>query len=182
MASNSFFKPIRIGPKGADRNTTRALEREFIGGSLRCNNPSRELLREARNVFGNDQRVACLVNIGSGKPQILSLREENRTLDGVARVLEEIATDCETEAEQLADQFAETGIYFRFSVDRGLELVGLHEWKEFGKVEAHTKTYLETGRTTRLVDLCLKSVNTRIGSITIQQLSESIHAGGYSMN
>jgi hypothetical protein len=172
MASHSFFKPIRIGPKGADRNTTRALEREFIGGSLRCNNPTRELLKEARSVFGNEQRVACILNVGSRKSQILSLKDDNRSLDEVVRVLEEVATDCESEAEQLADQFSETGIYFRLSVDRGLETVGLHEWREFGKVEAHTKTYLETGRTSRLVDLCLQSLGNRIGSITLQQLSE----------
>jgi hypothetical protein len=99
------------------------------------------------------------------------LKEDNRSLDEVVRVLEEIGTDCESEAEQLTDQFAETGIYFRLSVDRGMETVGLHEWKEFGKVEAHTKAYLETGRTTRLVDLCLQRLENRIGSITLQQLS-----------
>lgn len=151
---------------------TKALEQEFIGGSLKCNNPTRELLKEARTIYGNQKRVACLLNLGSGKPQTLAPKGKGPPSDEVLRLSEEIALHCESEAEQLIDQFAETGIYFRLSVDRGLETVGFHEWRGFGKVEAHTKTYLETGRTTRLMDLCLKNLSNRIDCVTIQQLSK----------
>lgn len=171
MASPSIFKPIHIGPKGTRTGGPKDLGQEFIGGSLLCNNPTQELLKEAVNVYKGERRIACILNLGSGKPQILTLKEETQTLDNVVRMLEEIASDGESEAEKLIDRFENTGVYFRLSVDRGLETVGIAEWRELGKIEGHTQTYLNTSATTRLVDLCLKTLSNKIGLVSLTQLS-----------
>lgn len=168
MASPSFFKPVVIGPKD--------FAQEYIGGSIVCNNPSRQLLKEARTVFGNDRRLALILNVGAGRPQVLSLSqavEGDVAMDDVVTVLESIAVDCETMADELGHQFSEVGVYYRLSVDRGMETVGVHEWREFEKVATHTQAYLQGPVANRLIELCLQSLKAPIGSITLQELNQS---------
>ncbi len=60
-AAPRFFKRIAIAEEGQPKE-------EFIDGALGCNNPAKEVLEEARKVFGNDRQVRCLVSIGTGYP------------------------------------------------------------------------------------------------------------------
>jgi len=106
-----MFEPVSIGPPG--------FEQTFIGGSYTCNNPTRELMKEAMFIFGEHQRIACLLNLGSGMSQTLSLDDENQGSDEIAAVLEGIASDGKMMAEELSNQLNETGVYIRLSVDRG---------------------------------------------------------------
>src|SRR5690606_34931883 len=51
------------------------------------------------------------------------------------------------------------GTYFRFSVDRGVQDIGLEEWKELSKVRTFTTGYLNQTQniisTAEYLDLCL---------------------------
>ncbi|KIM32605.1 hypothetical protein M408DRAFT_48522, partial [Serendipita vermifera MAFF 305830] len=58
MAIPSLFVPAKIGP--------RLREKSFVGGAVGANNPTRELLKEAANVFGKDKRVTQILSIGAG--------------------------------------------------------------------------------------------------------------------
>ena len=59
MAAPPYFEPVKIGPK--------MRQQSFVGGALGANNPTRLLLSEACNIFGNDQRVAQIISLGSGQ-------------------------------------------------------------------------------------------------------------------
>jgi predicted acylesterase/phospholipase RssA len=91
-AAPTIFKRIFIGEEG------RAKE-EFIDGGIRCNNPAIQVMEEARNMFGDDRVVNCLVSIGTGHPGTIGLSKP----DGFQKilpkelinVLKSIATDCE---------------------------------------------------------------------------------------
>ncbi|KIM32453.1 hypothetical protein M408DRAFT_39468, partial [Serendipita vermifera MAFF 305830] len=65
MATPRFFSPAKIGPP--------LRQQSFIGGALGANNPTRELLAEAADVFGNDRRVAQIITLGSGRPRMIAL-------------------------------------------------------------------------------------------------------------
>lgn len=65
MAVSSIFNPIKIGPPG--------FEQAYLGGGYLYNNNTHELLNGAKSMFGEEQRVPCLLNLGCGKPQIPSL-------------------------------------------------------------------------------------------------------------
>lgn len=54
-----------------------------------------------------------------------------------------MATESETTAEKMQRRFRDVkNTYFRFSVDRGLEDIGLEEWKKLPKVRTFTTEYL----------------------------------------
>lgn len=140
-AAPTFFKGIAIGEEG------RAKEM-FIDGGIRCNNPANQVLEEARNIFGNDTAVGCLVSIGTGHPGTIGLSSP----DGFQKILptkligvmKSIATDCESTAHDLSLRFREfPNFYFRFNAMHGLGSISLEEWEKMGDVEIHTKAYME---------------------------------------
>lgn len=54
-----------------------------------------------------------------------------------------MATESDTKAETVQRRFRDTkDVYFRFSVDRGLEDIGLEEWKKLSSVRTFTSGYL----------------------------------------
>lgn len=164
MASPSMFESVSIGPPG--------FEQAFIGGSYTCNNPTRELMKEAMLIFGEHQRMACLLNLGSGMSRALSLDEENQDDDAIAAVLEGIASDGEIMAEELSNQLNETGVYIRLSVNRGLETIGSRNWMELGNIELHTRVYLQRTHARQTMEKLSAMIKNATGSVTLVQLSE----------
>lgn len=164
MASPSMFEPVSIGPPG--------FEQAFIGGSYTCNNPTRELMKEAMSIFGEHQRIACLLNLGSGMSRVLSLDDENQDADEIAAVLEGIASDGEIMAEELSNQLHETGVYIRLSVNRGLDTIGSRSWMELGNIELHTRVYLQSTHARQTMEKLSAMLKNPAGSVTLVQLSE----------
>lgn len=91
-AAPTFFKRIEIGEEGQAKE-------EFFDGGLRCNNPVDEVLNEARDIFGNDRRVNCVVSIGTGHTGTIGLARPDafqKVLPTkLIEVLKKIATDCQ---------------------------------------------------------------------------------------
>jgi hypothetical protein len=120
MAIPSYFLPVKIGRS----------HQSFIGGVLGANNPTRELLKEAGTVFGNETKVAQIVSIGCGVPPVLSLQAvANET--GMGRLLKEIVDECETMAKELDS-------YLRLSVEKGIGNIEMDQWGMVGDIEMHT--------------------------------------------
>lgn len=163
MAFPSVFSPVSIGPPG--------LEQSFVGGGYTCNNPTRELMKEAISIYGEQQRVACLFNLGAGRSRVLALNDDVEGSDNIT-LLEEIASDGDIMAEGLSNQLSEIGIYLRLSVDRGLDTVGWDHWMEFGNIEVHTRAYLQGTEVNRIIENCVGILENPAGSATLLQLSE----------
>ena len=149
-AAPTFFKRISIEVEGG-------FQEEFVDGGLRCNNPSWEVIKEARKVFGDTRAVGCLVSIGTGHPGTIGLPKPN-TFQKVLPMelidtLKRIATDCEYTATQLSQRFKQTpNIYFRFNVTHGAESISLDEWKKMSDMRTHTNAYLEHDMVSDLID------------------------------
>jgi len=116
----------------------------LVDGALLNNNPIKELIKEVDAEFP-DQPIDCIVSIGTGMVQVNELK---KPLIPLARSCAKIATD----TEQTRIDFEETscvlgrrfnGKYFRFNVSRGLERVGLEEWKEMETMWSKTMSYLK---------------------------------------
>jgi len=139
-AAPTFFKRIAIGEEGQARE-------EFIDGGLGCNNPAIQVLQEARNMFGNDRPVRCLISIGTGHPGTIGLTRPDtfqRILPtNLIEALKKIATDCESTAHELSTRFKDLErFYFRFNVTHGAEGISLEEWNKLGELTEHTKAYM----------------------------------------
>jgi hypothetical protein len=161
MAIPSYFLPVKIG--GSHQN--------FIGGVLGANNPTRELLKEAGTVFGNETKVAQIVSIGCGVPPVLSLQAvANET--GIGRLLKEIVDECETMAKELAVRLYDVDSYLRLSVEKGIGNIEMDQWGMVGDIEMHTACYLETRRVTHALEASLKRLQQQSGTVTLGHLSK----------
>jgi hypothetical protein len=153
-AAPTFFKRIAIGEEG------RAKE-EFIDGGVRCNNPANQVLEEARNIFGDNRIVGCLISIGTGHRGTIGLAKPDSFQKilpvKLIGILKSIATDCESTAHALGLRYREfPDFYFRFNVVHGTEGISLEEWKKMGDIEAHTKAYMEDVGVSASIDTVVK--------------------------
>ena len=130
-AASSFFSHIDIEGQ------------RFTDGATECNNPIEHLLEEAVDIWpGAQNRLACIVSIGTGKPKLEAF---GKNLIEIGKTLIRISTD----AERMVDQFQRLShsrgfedIYYRFNVSQGLEDVGLESYDQQGKIWAAAHHYL----------------------------------------
>lgn len=136
-AASSYFDPVIIGKH----------QEQYLDGATGANNPVRELWTAAQDVWDESpvaDRIKCLVSIGTGLP---SLEAFGQSIVDVGKSLLALATETEHTAEIFAREhrdLARSKRYFRFSVDRGLESVGLEEAAKTAVVVSATRRYLET--------------------------------------
>ena len=143
-AAPTFFKRQKIDHQGQTR--------EFVDGAMGANNPTRLLIAEAQSVFPLSQGVSCIVSIGTGKKDISDVKApsvfQRIVMPGVqfsaVRAMKDITTDCEAVSEELERRFYDTpNLYHRFNVERGLEKIGLNEYKQLGVIKSKTIQYLQ---------------------------------------
>jgi hypothetical protein len=163
LAIPPMFDPVPIGP--------RLRQRKFIGGSLGFYNPTRELLKEAKVAYGDDQRVALILSIGSGVPPIMSLDSSSSLSCNIESLVMYIGTDCERVAREMGTQLITVDAYVRLNVNRGLEDVRFDDWSHISSIESCIKTYLEAPSATRVMDAVSEKIMRHTGSITLGQLS-----------
>lgn len=139
-AAPTFFKRIVIDD-GVSKEA-------YIDGALGCNNPIKQVLKEALNVFGPNRQIACILSIGTGQKETVGLAQPNAFRKwipiGIISVLKEIATTCNTAAEEVEELFkGVNSVYFRLNVDQGMQNISLQEWKKLEEVANSTNAYLK---------------------------------------
>lgn len=139
-AATTFFEPITL-----------ASGESFVDGAIGANNPIYVLWNEAQDIWPSastdvslTHSIKCLVSIGTGLPSLTSFNNE---ITGIVKMLKGIATETENTAEKFARDkrdLGDSGRYYRFNVDRGLEGIGLECTKEKGAISAATGRYIES--------------------------------------
>ena len=162
MALPSHFIPVRIGSRLDQRN--------FVGGPLGSNNPTRELLKEAGIIFGNERRVAQIISIGCGVPPVLSLRAITSET-GAGRLLKEIPDECEMVAKELSARLYDIEAYLRLSVEKGIGNIEMDQWGVLGDIEMHTACYMETQTIAQVIEISLKRLQRKLVTVTLGHLS-----------
>lgn len=150
-AAPTFFKRIEIGGE------------DFVDAGLGCNNPIKEVISEARLVFGEEGKVDCIVSIGTGKSGVVGFDEPTgfqKLLPlALVDVLRKIATESSKTAEDIQKRYADaTDLYFRFDVDQGLQDVGLDEWKRLKAVQTHTIAYTMEDEVNRKINRAIATL------------------------
>jgi hypothetical protein len=135
-AAPRFFKGIKIGK----------LQELFIDGGIKFSNPVNYVVQEARSIA--EKEPSCVVSIGTGSIAVAHLEQPNFTQNifttKLIKVIQDIATDCETTANNMAKEMFRQAIpYFRFNVDRGLHDLLLNEWERLDIVQSSTDSYLD---------------------------------------
>ncbi|KIM27411.1 hypothetical protein M408DRAFT_71387, partial [Serendipita vermifera MAFF 305830] len=164
MAMPSFFSPVKIGPP--------MREQTYVGSAHGTNNPTREVLKEASNIFGKDARVAQVLSIGSGRTRVLSL-DQSATSNAIIQLTKDMASDCELVARELSTRLFGVRAYIRLNVDRGMETVKMNDWTGLGTIGSHTSAYLESTDIDEAIEASVERIQERVGSATLGQISMS---------
>lgn len=151
-AATGFFDPVTIGV------------RRFVDGALGANNPVDELEEAASNIWCNQTGVLkplvkCFISIGTGNPGKKAI--EDKVLSFLSKTLIKISTETEETAKRFIARWRDlydADRYFRFNVDQGLQEVGLHEYKEQGRIEAATQIYLENHEQVSRMRKCVRNM------------------------
>jgi predicted acylesterase/phospholipase RssA len=134
-AASTFFDPIAVG----------RYKEEFVDGATGANNPVWEVWNQAQLIWGPqplENKIKCLVSIGTGVPSLKPFRDD---AFHIGDTLVAIATETEQTAERFRrdkSQLDNSGQYYRFNVDRGLEEIGLEESKKRKEIAAATRRYI----------------------------------------
>ncbi|CAE6409302.1 unnamed protein product [Rhizoctonia solani] len=144
-AAPSYFPPIKLKDEYGQL-------RSYIDGGLGYNNPSKELLNEARDVFGPEHTIGCFLSIGTGVDRNTGFQDVRR-LNSAYDAFKAIALNSEQAHRELNEYFSRTpGVYFRFNA--GARLVGpngdedfakqvaLEDWHKMDQIENLTSQYL----------------------------------------
>jgi hypothetical protein len=162
MANPPYFSPVKVGPHGR--------QQAFIGGPRGANNPTRELLREACTIFGEEKLVAQIISLGSGRSHV-SIVERNTDTEGVSLPVQDMAADCATVAKELATRLCDMDGYLRLDVERGLESLLMNEWDDLGPIDTHTSAYVQTTEISKAIDASLRRLQGSFGTITLGEIS-----------
>jgi hypothetical protein len=135
FAVPGLFEPVVVTELGG-------IEVSYSG--LGSYNPTGLLLDEVALVFPNGH-ITCVTSIGAGHTKTAGTPWlgycQSMRLTYTARS----ATDCERVEQEMLVRFQDTpGIYFRFCIEKGMQDVGLTDWKKLSKGVVHARSHLAT--------------------------------------
>lgn len=145
-------------------------KQEYIGAALGQSNPVRDVITEAQLLFGGDSSVAFLLSLGSGHPGSIFFPSEGGLVE-LHRVMRDMINDCEQTAREIEEQIGRVGVYFRFSVEQGMQHSHPGLADEPTHILAQAQGYLNEPRTREKLNACVKNMEALSGLITLDQLS-----------
>ncbi|QRV96968.1 kinesin light chain [Ceratobasidium sp. AG-Ba] len=170
MAHPELFKAVEIGDTH--------IRESFVDGGLGSTNPTAHVLVEAKALFPN-QHLSALVCIGAGHSSTIEIPEASwfRRLipNTVLQATKRIAEDAEQVAQNIAMRFRSTpGVYFRFSVDQGMQNIASNSWEKLKMVTAHTRAYMHHTGTNLEINHAVRVIGARKGAIKIEHIDGEI--------
>ncbi|QRW09969.1 kinesin light chain [Ceratobasidium sp. AG-Ba] len=169
MAQPEMFKSVDIGPD--------YLRQSFVDGGLGCNNPTAHVLAEVKAIMPS-RDLSSVVCIGSGHPDTIQIPQ--RAVAGrfiptsILSLTKNIALDAEKVAHEMEVRFQTTGVYFRFSVDQGMQSVEVGEWEKLQQVTANAQAYLRGLKVSKSVDVAVASIKARKVAVSNQRIDGAI--------
>ncbi|KAF8599742.1 FabD lysophospholipase-like protein, partial [Ceratobasidium sp. AG-I] len=170
-ACAGLFKPVFILQDG--------VMVPYVDSGLGRNNPTAPMLVEAERLFPGTH-VACIVSIGTGHPETISMPVRTDVFQrflspDMVQTLKSIASDCEATAHEMARRFQHVdGVYFRFSVDQGMQSIGLSDWEKISEVVVHTRQYAQAIEVTSHLNRAVVAIKSGKAMVPVEQLSECV--------
>ncbi|KAG9079511.1 hypothetical protein FS749_008462, partial [Ceratobasidium sp. UAMH 11750] len=125
------------------------------------------------------QEVACVISLGAGNARTISVPDSRPFQPSwsseLNTTLMALATDCERTAKEMEERFKNIpSVYFRLSVDRGLDDIGLTDW---GKdVISHTWAYLRLPGNDTKMSRAAQALGKDEPRVSVERLAGSIPA------
>lgn len=147
--------------------------KEYIGAGLGASNPVREVITEANLLFGGGSTVASLLSVGAGHPGVITLPSDGGEVD-LLKAMRDMMGDCTEIAREIKQKIGRSGIYFRLSVQQGIQSDHPSQTLDLGWIVTQTESYLEE----HVEQIAAFSKHSRnpTNTVTLTQLSKSPHS------
>ncbi|KAG8793483.1 hypothetical protein FRC12_002624 [Ceratobasidium sp. 428] len=172
MAHPELFKSFEIGEGST-------MSESLVGGDVACSNPTPHVLEEFSALYP-DSHIASILCVGAGHARTIQIPKSNPLHwimpTNVLMAMKDIATDSERVAQEMAARFRDTPrLYFRFSVDQGMQDVRMSRWQKKSGVVAHTRAYMQKVEIVGQVDEAAKAIQARKKTISGASISGKAH-------
>jgi hypothetical protein len=146
---------------------------EFIGTQPKFANPLNELLQEAEREYGREQRVACILSLGSEQSQP-TINATQSPVKGLESYLYNLATKCALRSAEHSHQYLGMTTYLRCELKDTVNSTTRLGWCSFDstRVIAESKTYAGLPKTTKHLNYAVERLKGYKGTATLNQLSE----------
>ncbi|KAG8950943.1 hypothetical protein FRC04_007007 [Tulasnella sp. 424] len=130
LCAPSFFPEIKI-----DRVY-------YSDGGLGYSNPTKLMLQEAQSLWGPNQKIGCLLSLGTGSVDSF-MKRSNDPLDFVKflGICKRMALGCDAVHQEMMNDQLVSPFYYRFNPTMK-ENVSLDEWKQIRELEEIARQYL----------------------------------------
>ena len=125
-----------------------------MGGN---NNPTKLAIGESKDIWPN-RPLGCLLSIGTGKPHIIPI---SGNIADIGQAVVRLYTSCEGVDNEVHKDLTRSGnidIYYRFSVNKGLEEVEVDEWSKKNEISGLTEAYLNFNKENTQVTRCVQAL------------------------
>jgi hypothetical protein len=102
--------------------------------------------------------VAFLLSLGTGHPGTIPVPVDG-TVD-IHRLMRDMMNDCERRAQEVERRLGRVGIYFRFSVQQGMQNVHGDQVTDPSWISSQTDAYLSDQRTSENINALLQTFDT----------------------
>jgi hypothetical protein len=115
-------------------------QKVYIAAGLGANNPVSDVITEAHELFGGDSSVAFLLSLGTGHPGTIPIPPDGDV--DMHKLMRDMMNDCEQRAQEVERRLGRVGIYFRFSVQQGMQNIHGGQAMDPNWIASQTEPYL----------------------------------------
>jgi hypothetical protein len=144
----------------------------YVAAGLGANNPISDVITEAHELFGGDSSVAFLLSIGAGHPGTIPVPPDGEV--DIHKLLREMMNDCEQRAQEVERRLGRVGIYFRFSVQQGMQNIHGGQVTDPSWISSQTEAYLSDQKTSANLDALSETFKAPKKHVTLGQLGKFI--------
>jgi hypothetical protein len=142
----------------------------YVAAGLGANNPVSDVITEAHELFGGDSSVAFLLSVGTGHPGMIPAPADGAV--HIDKLMRDMMNDCEQRAQEVERRLGRVGIYFRFSVQQGMQNIHGGQLADPSWISSQTDAYLLDQRTSESIDALLQTFGAPKKHVTLSQLGE----------
>jgi hypothetical protein len=145
----------------------------YVAAGLGASNPVSDAITEAHELFGDDSSVAFLLSIGTGHPGTIPIPPDGNA--DIHKLVRDMMNDCEQRAQEIERRLGRVGVYFRFSVQQGMQNIHGDQATDPSWISSQTDAYLSDQRTSETLDTLLKAFKAPNKHVTLGQLGEFVY-------
>jgi hypothetical protein len=142
----------------------------YVAAGLGASNPVSDLITEAHELFGGDSSVSFVLSIGAGHPGTIPIPPDGSV--DMHRLMRDMMNDCEQRAQEVERRLGRVGIYFRFSVQQGMQNIHGGQVTDPDCIASQTEAYLSDQKTSENIDALLQTFSAPNKHVILSQLGE----------